>query len=600
MRDMKRWWIGLLCAVAALACDDGDGGGAGGGVVVLPDPSGMGGAGGAPDPDMQVDPPDAAPVDAALDIGPDMAPDMAPPPAPDICETQDLTRRALQPGADTFNFGDIAGDFTVQTLRGSWTLSEEWTGCESYVFLVYFPDLRQGGGGAWIGDQLWDSDVAPLLQVGPGNTHYFFVSFEEDPVARMTRVDDMRRRVIASLPLGLRLPDRMHFVTDRLTEIEGSVGAFVTDYLEYMFDPASVVDLGDRGQAQPPLPFSFGIDRLQRWDAGGSLAEVVGRPMIWRMAAYFGRFYNHIARTYERAETDGATEVVLVDDMVTERVFNRTVTLPDAAAMDAFDTVEVDVSVTCPHRNVFACSEWDRIARIDFCLDAECMERREMVRWITPYWRRGERRWIWDASAFRAWLTPGGEQTFRIEMGPGWERATERHTRMALRLRTAGDRPKSVGAEPAFGGGEFNADYNTREPLVFTPPADATKVELVVILSGHGQTEGNNCAEWCDHRHHFTVNDVALDPLRHDGRVGSLAGCADAARDGVSPGQFGNWAPERAFWCPGLPVTPIHVDITEHVQLGMENQLTYRGTLRSNTEPRGGNIALSSYVVYSR
>ena len=33
-------------------------------------------------------------------------------------------------------FGDVAGDFTVQQLDGSsWTFSEKWTGCESYVFL---------------------------------------------------------------------------------------------------------------------------------------------------------------------------------------------------------------------------------------------------------------------------------------------------------------------------------------------------------------------------------------------------------------------------------------------------------------------------------
>lgn len=593
----------LLISAAGTACDDGDGdtAGAGGMIVVLPDAEttgGMGGEGGGGGMDMAVMADAAVELDARVsDAGPQ--PDMAPP-GPDVCETEGLPRLDFKAGDGKLGFGDIAGDFTVETLNGPWTLSAEWTGCESYVFLVYFPDLRQNGGGTWIGDQLWDSNVAPLLADGPSNTHYFFVSFEEDPTDRMNRVAEIRSRVIAGLPFGQRLPPRVHFVTDRLTEIDGSVGDFVVDYLEFMFDPASVVDLGERGMAQPPLPFGFGIDRMQRWDAGGSLNEVVGRPMIWNMAAYFGQFYNHIADMYHRAATDAATEVVLVEDRVTERVFNTTVMLPDAEAMAEIDTVEVDVSVTCPHRNVFACSEWDRIARIDYCLDAECMERREMVRWITPYWRRGERRWIWDASAFRGWLKDGGEQTFRIEMGPGWERATERDTRMVLRLRTQGERLKATDAEFAFGGGAFNAEYNAREPFVFTPPADATKVELVVILSGHGQTEGDNCAEWCDHRHQFTVNDVALTPIRHDGRVGTLRGCAEAARQGVSPGQFGNWAPERAFWCPGLPVEPIHIDLTEHVELGAENQLTYRATLGADIEPRGGDIALSTYIVYSR
>ena len=98
----------------------------------------------------------------------------------------------------------------------------------------------------------------------------------------------------------------------------------------------------------------------------------------------------------------------------------------------------------------------------------------------------------------------------------------------------------------------------------------------------------------------FSVNGVDLEPIRHDGRVGSVRGCAFAARQGVSPGQYGNWAPERAFWCPGLPVHPIHIDVTDQVQLGIENQLTYRAMLRADIEPRGGDIALSTYMVYSR
>jgi hypothetical protein len=168
---------------------------------------------------------------------------------------------------------------------------------------------------------------------------------------------------------------------------------------------------------------------------------------------------------------------------------------------------------------------------------------------------------------------------------------------MSVRLSTRGDRPRSRGVEYAFGGGNFGADYNTREPLAFTPPSSATRVELVVLLSGHGQTDGLNCAEWCDHRHHFTVNGTELDVIRHMGRIGSAAGCGERASDGVLPGQWGNWAPERAYWCPGLPVDAIRIDITEHVRAGEANALTYRGAFQTGA-PRGGNISLSSYVVW--
>ena len=521
-------------------------------------------------------------------------------PSHDVCEQGGFAQRPFKVEDDTLTFGKIAGNFTVQTLRGPWTLQDQWTGCESYIFLVYFPDLRQNSSGLWAGDQLWNSDVISLLYTPP-NTHYFFISIEEDPEARRIRMVEMNNRMIRSLSAGEQIPARrMHFVTDRLTEIEGSLGAFARDYLDFVFDPDSLVDLGDRGQVQSPLPFIFGIDRLQRWDSGGSLDETVGSPMKFDMASYLGPFYNHIAQVYDQAARDEATEIVLVEGRVSDRIFTQTVDLPETHAMAQFDTLELDVSVTCPHRNVYACSEWDRIARVEYCHDSECNDRDEIARWITPYWRRGERRWIWDVSPFLGWLKEGGSHTFRVEMGPGWERATERDTSIKLRLRLQGDRLRSIDATRAFIGGEFNADYNTREVFTFTPPSDSTRIELVILLSGHGQTSRDNCAEWCDHRHHFKINDVALPIIQHEGEIGSLRGCANAANQGVSPGQFGNWAVERAYWCPGLPITPIHLDITEHVRLGEVNEMTYRATLGADLEPRGGNTVLSSYIVYSR
>ena len=518
----------------------------------------------------------------------------------EFCIQEGLASRTWQEPQDDYLFGSIAGDFTVETIRGPWHLSEQWSGCESYVFFVYFPDLRVSSSGAWIGDQLWDSDVTGLLN-GPKNTHYFFLSYEEDLQVRTDRMVDMHNRLIRSLNAGEQLPERrLHFVTDRVTEIEGSVGAFFSDYLAYVFDPNSVVDLEERGSIQPPLPFSFGIDRLQRWDSGGSLDEVVGRPMLWKMATYIGPFYNYISDVYDQALNDNATEITLIDNRESERVLIKTVELPSAEEVAQYNTLEVDVSVTCPHRNVFACSEWDRIARIEYCIDPECEARLEIARWITPYWRRGERRWIWDATPFIGWLAAGGNQTFRIELGPSWERPTERDVRVQLRLGEKENSKETVDALLAFTGGEFNETYNDRMPFRFTPPANIDQVELVILLSGHGQTAQDNCAEWCDHQHHFTVNETSLPTVKHEGMIGSSDGCAGSVTKGVSPGQFGNWAPERAFWCPGLPVEPIRIDLTEHVTLGTENTLQYRATLGEEIEPRGGKITLNAYLVYSQ
>jgi len=264
--------------------------------------------------------------------------------------------------------------------------------------------------------------------------------------------------------------------------------------------------------------------------------------------------------------------------------------------MADFDTLEVDVTVHC-HHDPQNCSEWDRIAYVWACDDEACETRYELVRWITPYSRPGLRRWVMDATPMLSMLRDGGERTFRVEMGPGWEAATERDVAVSLRLSTRGDLPRATGFELAFRGGGFNAEYNARyEPFPFTPPGGAARVELVTIISGHGQTDGDNCAEWCNHEHHFEVNGN-LHLVSYPGQAGQPFGCAERVIDGVPPGQWGNWAPLRAGWCPGLPVDAVRFDITDEVELGAENVLTYRGQFASG-EPRGGNVDMSTFVVF--
>lgn len=591
---MRRIWI-VVGLLALPGCEGASSDDADAVVITLPDA--------APDMAPALDmapPPDMAP---APDLAP--PPDMAPP-ATDVCDALDLPRRPFETDGVGVAFGDRAGDFTLALLDGeTFTLSARWTGCDSYVFLNYFNDLRAiPGGSPWPDDALFETSLSGLVADGPRNVHYLFTSYApeaEDRVARMTALRDAVTGVLADLDDADAAfwRARFHFVTERSADMSGGVGDFFAAQMAAVYDADQRVDLGDRGVFGVPLPNAFGIDREQRWDPAGSLDPFVGAASELSMAAWLGHFYDHKAALADRiaAEAD-ATVVPLLDDTVTDRIFVRTVTLPPADEMAAFDRLDLDIAVRCPHRNPFACSEWDRIARVEWCADPECAERAEIVRWITPYWRRGERRWLIDASPFLPWMTAGGEQTFRIEMGPGWERATEREARISLRLRTTGG-PMPLGAERAFTGGPFNAEYNMREPFVFTPPPEAEAVELVLILSGHGQTDDYNCAEWCDHRHAFTLNDAPLDTVRSGPGIGQLDTCARRARDGVPPGQWGNWAPGRAYWCPGLPVDLIRIDITDDVMPGVENTLSYEGQFRGGA-PLGGDIALSAYVIWSR
>ncbi len=544
---------------------------------------------------------DAPPSDPdGRDSGPpvDAGPDAGPRP-PDICDELGLARAPMRTSDVGTGFGDVAGDFTVQTTGGAWTLSEEWSGCESYVFFTHFPGST---------DELIRSTPDLLFQEGPRNAQYFFLSDDADEGARRALMSELAAGLEEGFAFFLEgdaaaadfWRGRFHFVTDRATAIEGSVGAHLRDYLAWAATPEAAVDLGERGRAGAPLPVVFGIDRAQAFDPGGNLSPAVGQPPMLGMAAFLGHFYDYRAALEARLAGEEATIVTLLDERTTGRVFTREVELPDAAAMAAFDTLEVDIVIDCEHGNPFGCSEWDRIADVQLCADgAACAERREIARWITPYWRRGRQHYLIDATPFLGLLRDGGARSFFVELGPEWERATEWNAQVRLRFRTRTGEPRAIGAELAFRGGAFDATYNTREPMRFTPPADATRVELVTILSGHGQTSGDNCAEWCDHRHAFALNGTALPVIAHEGdRIGSDRGCAARASEGVMPGQWGNWAQSRAYWCPGLPVEARRDDITSLVTLGSENEMTYAGSLGAESEPRGGDIALSAYVVW--
>jgi len=538
--------------------------------------------------------------DAAGDVdagAPDAGSDAGPPAPPDVCDELGLPRAMMRSGTGD-SLGEIAGDFTVHTTTGeTWTLSEHWSGCESYVFFVHFPPSA---------DALFRTNQDLLFNEGPRNVRYFFLSDAADPAARQAVMDGL----VADLEAGFDFHSfgdatrafwrgRFHYVTDRATEADGSAGDYLRAYLAWARTPEATVDLGDRGLAGAPAPVVFAIDRAQEFDGGASLNPSVSEAARLGMGAFLGHFYNYRGELEARLAAETATVASLVDETTTARTFVREVTLLDASAMRSFDTLEVDIAITCESQNPFGCSEWDRIGDVQLCVDGmPCTNKLELARWITPYWRPGRQHMLIDATPLLPLLAAGGAQTFFVELGPDGERPTEWVVQVSLRLRTRGGEPHPAGALLAFRGGAFDASYNTRAPFTFAIPAEATRVELVTVLSGHGQTAGDNCAEWCDHRHAFDLNGTPLEVIRHEmPSIGSPRGCAAHAADGVIPGQWGNWAQQRAYWCPGLPVEARRADVTAQANIGADNTLSYQGFF-GVSDPRGGDIVLSAYVVW--
>ncbi len=512
--------------------------------------------------------------------------------APTACDELGLPAAPLLPGEGT-SWGQVAGEFTVETTFGPWSLAEMFTGCDSYVFIN---DLGDSDSGA-----LASSLNEVLFQRSAANVHYFFLSSTGDPSAG---ADDWQGEVGAALfPLTPEEQDhwapRVHFVTDAPEAIEGSVGDFVAAHADQRV---------------------FAIDRAQAWDNPGSTSdtETGGFAQTAAVLGYVGRHYNFRYDQDAWLASLDATEVPVIDQveftpdcLVGEECFDTQngpfsnsnnwqtwpAQFPDAATMAGFDTMDLVVTATCGPSSYADCGHWDYEAVVNLCSDDMCTEpAQEIARWITPYSRPGTRRWVIDASPLLGMVADGGTQHFNFgmiwNMNPSvWD------LRFILRNEGRGAASREVIA--AFSGNRgFDDNYNDAwTPVEFTPPAGTARVELVAIISGHGQNT-DNCAEWCSHQHEFTVNGSDVHLREFPGQVTGQR-CGEAVDEGVIPGQWGNWTPGRAGWCPGLPVQPWVVDITDQVTLGELNTLDYRGLYGG--QPVTGNrgrIRLSSYIAY--
>jgi hypothetical protein len=161
---------------------------------------------------------------------------------------------------------------------------------------------------------------------------------------------------------------------------------------------------------------------------------------------------------------------------------------------------------------------------------------------------------------------------------------------------------------PLFTGGRFNENYNSAySPIEIDVPAEAKRVELYAVISGHGWgSEVENCAEFCNHTHHFSVNGTEF--VKEHPEAGTATGCIDQIPQGTVPNQFGTWPYGRGGWCPGMQVDPWIADVTGSITPGQTTTITYQGLFNGADyvpEPSnsgqgfGANINMRSYLVIS-
>jgi hypothetical protein len=502
------------------------------------------------------------------------------------CTELGLPSRPFEQAAASSALGAVASDLTIPTTDGDYQLSAHWSGCDSYLFIQ---DKPAQNAGFPIG--IWERDLDKLLAELPRNVELFFASVGTDAAARDASLAVLQGEIAAAFAamsaddVGWWTP-RVHYVTARAQELDGWLG-------ELMTSPR----------------WGVGLDRFQRIRYIGSYADYSRydsgqgwfAPNI-AMVANEPRYYDFEAERETRLDAESATVIQVFTGQVASDpdwagvTTTADVTLPDAAEMAGYDTLELDLALGCQGDGEFGdCPAWDYDVDLRLCDEADpnvCTT--QIGRWITTYHRLG--RWVHDVSGFLPLLAAGGQRRFAFYTQQPYE------LYLSLRLSSAGKAEQPSETLPLWNATvEFNETYNDSfAPITLAIPADAAKVELVTALTGHGMSQPGNCCEFCNTTHTFTVNSTPH--VRDFPGAGSAEGCMQQVDAGTVPNQYGTWWYGRGGWCPGKEVPLDSIDITADVLLGQDNLFEYQGLYQG--QPYTGNdwrhITLVSAVVISR
>jgi hypothetical protein len=488
--------------------------------------------------------------------------------------------------AGTAAYDTPAPDFTVQTTEGPFALSEAWTGCDNFVFVLYQP----GYGAA--ADSFWASSVLALVEDSDPNTQYLFATLEADatPEEREARVRQIETRI-----------------EDALAIQDEEVQATWRPRFHYVLDCGLDVPVVAAVLAANPNEVHFAIDRHQLVREGNNTATYNGMSWVMQLGntRYWARYYNaQYALDAALAAEEAAGDVLVT--RVADRVEITagepfTWALPDAATMAQYQTLAIDMRVECPgagHPYASTCGEWDTVGGIWLCADEACTaeSQRRIVKWITPYSSPG--RWVIDITPELVALAAGGPLRFVAAHGDNDVGAYTYKYTVDLRFGKSADglRPFALEGLIPEGNYDFATMADAFDPFDVTPPAGTQKVELYARISGHGAVSPSQCAEFCTFEHAFGVNGV---DYQHEYVTESTDGCAARVAEGVTPNQGGTWWYDRSSWCPGWVTEEWREDLTASFDLGGANAVEHVPTYQGGAPP-GGNMDSRVELVFYR
>jgi Peptide-N-glycosidase F, C terminal/Peptide-N-glycosidase F, N terminal len=272
------------------------------------------------------------------------------------------------------------------------------------------------------------------------------------------------------------------------------------------------------------------------------------------------------------------------------RTVDAQVTFPTTGT---YSRIVLHVTLDCPSNG---CDPWDRVGSIDLVTtpegpDAGVETLTELGRFITPYnivsGVNSPPEWDIDVTELRpllsgtvilrafidTWVPQGNASAY----GGGWvvgatfdmTGGTPAKEPIAVvpiwTWRTTGKEPTQIVY------GDPTNPISSSLPTQTVPlPAGATSYGIRSTITGHGQANLDNCAEFCSEDHTW--------------KVGTTANTAAMWRtDCANFPSSGTYQYSRAGWCPGADVAPWDIDVTSQVGDGGTIPVSYAVTPYVNT-----------------
>ncbi len=257
--------------------------------------------------------------------------------------------------------------------------------------------------------------------------------------------------------------------------------------------------------------------------------------------------------------------------------------------MEDFDQILIHFDVECPDTG---CDPWDQTGNISVVTPTGDVE---IVRFITPYGIECGP-WTVDVTDFKSILTGPTELKSFIQVfgQSGWllncdmefvGNATPRYSK----INPIWETNYWVYGDPSVN------DDNLPETST-TIGSNTQSSHLRMTITGHGQGNTNNAAEFSNQTHQLVVNGAVVDNhnLWKD----------DCGQNDCS-GQAGNWTPSRAGWCPGQEVQPYSYNLTGNMTPGQPLAIDYElqaytnllNTNYNDTDHTEPHYRIFSYLV---